>query len=85
MAANPVLHAKTKHVDLDLHFVRKRVTTGTLQVNYVPARCQLADILTKPSAVKHFETLRNQLNVLNLSQLTKEKEAEEMLKNEAAE
>ncbi|GMJ03321.1 hypothetical protein HRI_004001300 [Hibiscus trionum] len=64
MAANPTLHAKTKHVDLDLHFVREKVATGSLQVNYVPAHCQLADIFTKPSAVQHFEDLRRKLHVL---------------------
>ncbi|KAE8672445.1 Detected protein of unknown function [Hibiscus syriacus] len=48
MAANPVLHAKVKHVDLDVHFVREKVMDKQLVVNYVPTNCQIADVLTKP-------------------------------------
>ncbi|KAH1115377.1 hypothetical protein J1N35_008755 [Gossypium stocksii] len=36
LVANPVLHAQVKHVELDLHFVRDKVLSGNLQVNYVP-------------------------------------------------
>ncbi|GMI71931.1 hypothetical protein HRI_000862400 [Hibiscus trionum] len=64
MAANPVMHAKTKHVDLDLHFVRERVLNNALQVSYVPAGSQIADVLTKPLAVQLFTDFRKKLNVL---------------------
>ncbi|KAL4291084.1 hypothetical protein GQ457_14G008390 [Hibiscus cannabinus] len=64
MASNPVLHAKTKHVDLDLHFVREKVADGSIQVNYVPASNQLADIFTKPVAAQHFQFIRQELRIL---------------------
>ena len=32
LAANPVLHMKTKHVELDLHFIREKVQAGLIQV-----------------------------------------------------
>lgn len=49
MALNPIHHARMKHVEIDLHFVRERIAAGKLEVNYVPAGDQVVDILTKPS------------------------------------
>ena len=37
LAANPILHARTKHVELDLYFVRKKVAQPKLEVKHVPA------------------------------------------------
>lgn len=36
VAANPVLHARVKHVELDIHFVREKVLSNQLCVNFVP-------------------------------------------------
>lgn len=46
MATNPVLHARTKDIELDYHFVRDKVAHGHLRVLYVSTHDQLADILT---------------------------------------
>ncbi|KAA3465088.1 Retrovirus-related Pol polyprotein from transposon TNT 1-94 [Gossypium australe] len=48
VSANPILHSKFKHVELDLFFVREKVTTGRLVVGHVLAQDQVADVLTKP-------------------------------------
>ncbi|KAG8480057.1 hypothetical protein CXB51_025173 [Gossypium anomalum] len=48
VAANPVLHSKFKHVELDLFFVREKIAAGTLVVGEVPSCDEVADILTKP-------------------------------------
>uniref|UniRef100_A0A803PYD1 Retrovirus-related Pol polyprotein from transposon RE1 n=1 Tax=Cannabis sativa TaxID=3483 RepID=A0A803PYD1_CANSA len=47
LAANPVYHARTKHIELDVHFVRDKVLDKKLEIRYVPSHDQVADCLTK--------------------------------------
>ncbi|KAK2979588.1 hypothetical protein RJ640_020080 [Escallonia rubra] len=48
LSSNPIFHARTKHVELDYHFVREQVKLGTLVVRFISSADQLADIMTKP-------------------------------------
>jgi len=47
LAKNPTHHAKTKHVDVQLHFIRDHIEKGTINVKYCPTEDMLADIMTK--------------------------------------
>ena len=47
MAANPVHHRRTKHIEIDIHFVREKVALGQVRVLHVPSSHQFADIMTK--------------------------------------
>ena len=47
IAHNSVQHGRTKHIEIDRHFIKKKLDSGLIYTPYVFANCQLIDILTK--------------------------------------
>ncbi|KAJ9547185.1 hypothetical protein OSB04_019728 [Centaurea solstitialis] len=65
IANNPVLHYKTKHIEVRYHFIRDHVMNDDIEVHFVPTEYQLADLFTKLLDVTRFNMLISELGMLN--------------------
>ncbi|KAL9263001.1 Retrovirus-related Pol polyprotein from transposon RE2-like protein [Drosera capensis] len=63
LTGNPVQHQRTKHIELDMHFVREKVALGLVRVLHVPSRYQIADIFTKGLPRVLFDVFRDSLSI----------------------
>ncbi|KAJ9544070.1 hypothetical protein OSB04_023777 [Centaurea solstitialis] len=64
IANNPVLHSKTKHIEVRYHFIRDHVMNGDIELHFVPTEYQLADLFTKPLDVTRFNMLISELGMM---------------------
>ena len=63
LARNAQFHARTKHIDVQYHFVRQAVALGQIELEYVDTNSMVADIFTKSLARNKFEFFRFFLGV----------------------
>jgi hypothetical protein len=63
LAKDPQFHARTKHIDMQHHFVREKVSDGTIQLEYVDTENQVADGLTKALDKIKFERFRKAIGL----------------------
>ncbi|GKD66840.1 ribonuclease H-like domain-containing protein [Tanacetum coccineum] len=72
MSTNPVQHQRTKHIKINIHFIRDKVTKGHVRVLHVPSRYQYPDIFTKRLPSTSFEEFRSSLSVRSSTARTAE-------------
>jgi hypothetical protein len=70
MSGNQVQHLRTKHIEIDIHFVREKVALGHVRVLHVSTTAQFADIFTKGLPTTPFTDICFSLNVVEPAVVT---------------
>ena len=64
ISKNPQHHSRTKHIDVQHHYIREKVLEGLINPSYVASAENAADILTKPLSKEKHEGMKDYLGVL---------------------
>nr|KYP75906.1 Copia protein [Cajanus cajan] len=66
LATNLGLHDRSKHIDVDHHYIRELVEDGRIKLIHLKAEDQLADLFTKPLPLPLFKKFNNKLASINI-------------------
>ena len=69
LTKNPIMHSRTKHTEMRHHFLRDQVSKGDCCIEFIDSEHQLVDIFTKPLARDMFFHIRNELGILDASNI----------------
>ena len=63
LAKNPQHHQKTKHIDIQYHFIREKVEEQQVELIYCPTEDMIADIFTKPLSKEKHNNFRDKMGM----------------------
>ena len=69
IAKNPIVHSRTKHIEIRHHFIRDHIMKGNIELKFIETSCQLAEIFTKPLGTNSFHSLVRELGMIRASDI----------------
>ena len=69
LSKNPILHSRTKHIEIRHHFLRDHVQKGDICLKFVRTNDQLADIFSKPLSEENLNSIRFRLGMCDVNDL----------------
>ena len=66
IASNPVFHERTKHIEVDYHFIREKIASGCMTISFVNSSDQLANVSTKSLRGPRIKYICNKLGAFDL-------------------
>ena len=66
IAHNPIHHDRTKHVEVDRHFITEKLEKGVINIKYIPTDQQVVDIFAKGFPGQTFDFLTNKLGLIDI-------------------
>ena len=70
ISSNPVFHEMTKHIKVDCHFIREKITSGCMTTSFVNSNDQPTDIFIKSLRSPRIKYICNKLGAFDLYALT---------------